>query len=726
MIAQARLAHLFVLLVSTASLWAHFSDAFVIGTLVVAGPQLQRRSAVSPSYSNLFAINRATPGSDVNSVRDPKRTMNATISTCNSKDLKVINDILSDVRIRPPWRKSPKATTKTFNFVLGALVDHKSAYGPVTGPRAKKVLRYMLQESQQSGENSSRRTFLQPDVLTLNTVLAAYAKGNSPRPNQQRQWQQSADSAYRLLREWREQLYNSSSTNHQVQQDADIVSYNTVITLLGKAGQPRTAQQVFEELQQSKSLLLQPDVYTWNALLKAYAAAGWTDKVGDVFRRLRNDGPAPTIHSYNDVLNAYAKNPALAAQAEHFLDWWRLEVGSAMSNGSDDSTPSEMVKPQEEVVRPNTNSYNIVLHALGQVATTQQSSSGDNLQNVVERSKDVFDSIPVKDVVSYTTMIATYCRLLSPPAALSAVDSLLKEAWKDPIVQQNSAAFLSNVLYSIANIADDSKAMIRFAERIVQEAVGQGRTLDVSVYNSLLHCWSKAATNQRDAGSRVLSILSQLQDDPRCQPDASSYTNVLVALRGSGNSAENLATAEQILSHMERRGPPPTVQTYTALMMNYARSKLPNKAAKAEAVLRRMQENNVRPNIISYNAVLNACEYTNPSSSNATEQALTVACLVFDQVRKDPTVKPNHVTYGTFLAALGGLMPPAASRQEIVALVFQRCCVEGLVSGLVLRKLHSAVDSERLYRELLHGHNERQLPNEWTCHVRESRARDET
>ena len=136
-----------------------------------------------------------------------------------------------------------------------------------------------------------------------------------------------------------------------------------------------------------------------------------------------------------------------------------------------------------------------------------------------------------------------------------------------------------------------------------------------------------------------------------------------------------------------------------------------------------MKDNGIRPNVISFNAVLNACEHTGPSP-DAMEEALKIACAVFDQVRKESTVEPNHVTKGTFLAAVGALIPSATSRQEIVALVFSKCCRDGLVSNFVLRKLESVAETE--YRDLLQGHTVSKLPLDWTCRVRESRAREES
>ena len=209
------------------------------------------------------------------------------------------------------------------------------------------------------------------------------------------------------------------------------------------------------------------------------------------------------------------------------------------------------------------------------------------------------------------------------------------------------------------------------------------------------------------------------------QPDIRTYTNVLDCLTKS-RDPDALSKAEALVQRMEKEGPLPTTQTYTALIQNYARSRLPLKAIKAAEILRSMNETgreDARPTIVTYNAVLNACEHTDGSDLDVCEEALKVACIAFDEIRNSSTCKPNHVTYGTFLGVLTNLMT-ADMRQHIVALVFKRACIDGMVSYLVLKKLKTAVETRKQYNDLLMGNNENRLPDSWTCNVQEVKARD--
>jgi pentatricopeptide repeat protein len=551
-----------------------------------------------------------------------------------------------------------------------------------------------------------------------------------------------------------------------VAEEADVVSYNTVLSACAKAGLPQQAQQLFQELQErhatSGDERWRPDIISYNAVLYALALLGQTDQLGDLFRYMRTEGPAPTIHSYHDVLYAYAKSRH-PQHAETFLTWWIMEDRRLQQ----DHDTNKRTDHDDAQVRPTPQSYNIVLYALSRVPRP----------DAMARAQKLFRTMPVRDAISYTTLIAALCQRLgsnntgsgngngggnnknsssggggnaqrktasysssrttttttsttvSSSVALGAVQRVLEQAWHDDSTKMIAidASFVSNVLYSLATIRDDP-AMPAFAESYLQECISRNLVLDIRVYNALIHCWAKS--NARDNGERVLELLARLEQDPDLLPDVQTYTNALDALKNARGS-EYVAAGEAIVETMERSGPVPTVATYTALIMMYARSRLPNKAVLAASVLERMKQQQLKhakcqiaPNLISYNAVLNACEHTLVSSDRIVlEECLKVACSTFDQVRNSsPSIQANHVTYASFLGTLTNLLPPE-TRQDLVALVFRRCCNAGQASPLVLKKLRHAAGADDQYRLLLQGHAETQLPANWTYHVRDALAR---
>jgi pentatricopeptide repeat protein len=599
--------------------------------------------------------------------------------------------VVQDFQLKKPWKDgtTPLLQTRTCNIVLGQLTDSPR---PDAAGAAERILRYMLQNAHAPGA---------PDVVSLNSVLACYSKLGSDKDARGRQQQRdAAEHSYRVLREWQE-LYSQG----MVAVNADRISYNTVLAAFCRSGQTNRAEQVFAELQRlgqatdnnddddQNNAAYRPDVVSYATLIRAYAIQGQATPAEALFQQMKRQGPPPSVECYNNVLYAYSKS-SRPDRAVEFLQWWL----------DDDAIDLD------ESVQPDVRSYNIVLHALAQSSDLQS----------VHRAERLLDSMPQRDSVSYTTYVAACCRL-SGRSVLDAVQRALDKAYADEHVHVD-AAFLSNILYSLATC--DEKDMPVFAEELVTTMTTQHGVDDsvLAVYNALIHCWAKSG--ERDAVPRVLAILRYLEAQTTVQPDIKTYTNVLDCLAKSRDRQSHVE-AEALLQRMEELGPPPNVQAYTSLIQNFSRSRLPYKAVKASEILQRMKASAnplARPNVVTYNAVLNAAEHTDTSDKVATEEALKVACLTFDEIRSS-TVRPNHVTYGTFLGVLANLMP-IDSRHEIVSLVFRRCCLEGQVSRFVLKKLRGAAVTEDILKQLLQGHSESQLPTAWTCHVRESKARN--
>jgi pentatricopeptide repeat protein len=493
-------------------------------------------------------------------------------------------------------------------------------------------------------------------VLFLNKVLACYLKSVSTVQSFTSK-RQLANKASNLLKEWPEK---------------DLVSYNTLISIFSKAAMPQAARQTFD------SLPMKPDTISYSALIHAYATTGRAREARQLFDTMLIHGPAPNRPCYNDVLNAYAKaSDSFAAQA--FLTQWER------------SKVTRRVKPE-------IRSYNIVLNALPW-----------------HKAEAFFASMPNRDIVSYTTMIAICCKARSnTDGALARIKQLIQQVVESDRIELTTT-FLGNVLYSLGTM--DGLEVANYAEQLALELAPTLEVCDIEVYNALLYCWSQQSQVR---GERVLQLLEQIESDPNVQPDIKTYTSALNALKGRGDFL--IPAAQDLMQRLETVGPAPTVATYTVMMQLYAKSNVPRKASSAWEIFQRMSTRN----IVSYNAVLNACEYTDTINNGQTtvEEALKIACVVFDEIRHCPTSRPNAVTYGSFLGVLTNLMPTEASRQETVSLVFKRCAAEGQVSKYVLKKLQEAASAD-LYKELLQGYGEDRLPFAWTANVRLGKARKE-
>ena len=126
-----------------------------------------------------------------------------------------------------------------------------------------------------------------------------------------------------------------------------------------------------------------------------------------------------------------------------------------------------------------------------------------------------------------------------------------------------------------------------------------------------------------------------------------------------------------------------------------------------------------RPNVYSYNAVLNAAAFSTRDSKDQ-EEAFKVACLTFDELRMSDYLKPTHVSYGTFLKAIKKMMPESEVRDDLAKGLFRKCCQVGLVSDFVLSEMADLCTAD-MYQSLLSGvtNDYGNLPKSWSANVRE-------
>jgi hypothetical protein len=131
----------------------------------------------------------------------------------------------------------------------------------------------------------------------------------------------------------------------------------------------------------------------------------------------------------------------------------------------------------------------------------------------------------------------------------------------------------------------------------------------------------------------------------------------------------------------------------------------------------------VRPNVIAYNAVLNACAFTTDDVQEH-GRAMEIAHATLNEMKESPYASPDQVTYGTFLRLCSHL-PDCSTRQKVTEALFKKCAKEGQVGSLVLSQLRTMVPDdvyERLVgRRIDEDVQMSDLPKEWWCNVVEGK-----
>lgn len=135
----------------------------------------------------------------------------------------------------------------------------------------------------------------------------------------------------------------------------------------------------------------------------------------------------------------------------------------------------------------------------------------------------------------------------------------------------------------------------------------------------------------------------------------------------------------------------------------------------------------LRPNVVAYNAVVNACAYTTDNEIHESSRIVEIAHMTLKAMEQSDYVNPDQVTYGTFLKVCANHMSDCSTRQQVVEVLFKKCALVGQVGNYVIQQLRIVADEELYYRLVGRSIYEDitldDLPKDWTCNVVEGKMR---
>lgn len=132
----------------------------------------------------------------------------------------------------------------------------------------------------------------------------------------------------------------------------------------------------------------------------------------------------------------------------------------------------------------------------------------------------------------------------------------------------------------------------------------------------------------------------------------------------------------------------------------------------------------LKPNIIVYNTVLNACAFTKNGDKN---DALLVALMTFNELRNSKYCKPDAITYGTLLKSFNYLLPKGDKLTMMTTKLFHQCCKDGLYGDLFMNGMRKAVPKETFKELMVNGGAEWSKgnirpPRDWIRNVNDRRS----
>ncbi|KAJ7237495.1 hypothetical protein O6H91_Y445400 [Diphasiastrum complanatum] len=287
--------------------------------------------------------------------------------------------------------------------------------------------------------------------------------------------------------------------------DSNIFLANNLVRMYSKCGSVLHAHKVFSNMPQH-------DVYSWTAIISAYADRGEVEEAINLFHQMQETGLAPDKVLFVPLLKACAR---LAA-----LEQGRQLHSAIIERGF-----------QSDVIVGNT-----LVNMYAKCECT-------------EDARELFDNMSDRDVVSWNAMIAGYAQNGLGKEALALYEQMKQEG-----VQPD------NVTVVLLLKACASLAALEQGKHLHSEIIKRGFQSDVVVGNTLVDMYAKCGCTE---DARELF-------DNMSERDVVSWTAMIAGYAQNGLGMEALALFEQ----MQREGTKPNEVTYISVLSACAHSGL--------------------------------------------------------------------------------------------------------------------------------------------------------
>ncbi|XP_024517012.1 pentatricopeptide repeat-containing protein At3g53360, mitochondrial [Selaginella moellendorffii] len=369
---------------------------------------------------------------------------------------------------------------------------------------------------------------------------------------------------------------NSCLADHQVRSvhecareihcEHEKIVATALLNAYGKCGDLKSAGAIFRGMEER-------DLISWTALITGYAQFGHSRQALDLYREMLMDGVSPSRITFLSLLSACTKLGSLreASLVHDHIRQSGNQQGLSIQNG---------------VV--------CMYHRCGSV----------------ENAKLVFDAMPRRDVISWTSMIAAYAQSGSCDDAIRLYRRMELEGEKP-----NKVTFLAAMEACAKSLAPEEEA-----DALHRCVIESGLETDVVVATALVNMYGKSARTlgraqeifdgvekrdnvvwnaliaayaQHGCRDRALDLLEQMQRQSFF-PDKPAFVSVLSALTGSSS----LALGRSIHAAIADKGFESDSIVRNALMNMYG------KCGCAEDALRLFEASPRLQNVISWNTVI--------------------------------------------------------------------------------------------------------------------------
>ena len=515
---------------------------------------------------------------------------------------------------------------------------------------------------------------------------------------------------------------------------ANLRGYNLYLSALylprrkdGRAAATAAAELAEKTLDRMRQHGVPPDANSYLQCIIAWSKVGdksSADRAQKLFQQIKDSGLTPNTDCYNALLNCWNRSGKSLSSALQNVRLILEEMDERYQSTND------------EDAKPNQTTINTALTVLSKDKTLRSMKYAAEL---FARAEEVY-GIEL-DTLSYNLMIKFYSELgelgdVTKPIEL--LDTMEKQfrattfgaGQAGPTCMPDAFTYVSVINSITCNSRGPGRGkkaedILRRMDTLHRNALGAKPCAEV--FNSVINAW--AVSRDRHAVHKAEKLLREMEvraeaGEEALRPTRKTYNTMLKVYASQGQGEQ----AEALLDRIEDVA---DSYSFCTCINAYAKSESDDKAKRGVEILNRMEnaykngKKSAKPNVQAFNSCLNCCAYTTATEEKI--EAFLIAVSAFLMLEK--YAEPDHVTFATFLKAVSKLIPRGEERRrQVVDVVFNRCCRDGLVSPFVLQQLSFAASANQ-YQMLLQDHIEipgkrvsiRDIPTEWTRKVGRTR-----
>eukprot|EP00956_Cyclotella_meneghiniana_P026184 scaffold55952_cov74-Cyclotella_meneghiniana.AAC.3 len=463
--------------------------------------------------------------------------------------------------------------TQTYDLVLYGLANCKPCVK--NAQRAESLLHQMI-----SHHKSGSGHDCHPKSNTFRQVVSAWTKSSS---------KHALQNAQRLLDMM---VVDFPSIT------PDSSTYNAIMTLYLRQGNPEKVQQLFTQLIEGRT---KPDSYSVNLMLRARAfrpnqlTIDEMEEIEDTLLRMRTQYDVrQTCQSYNVIIDAWAKSglPNSAFRAEDLLDIMEKQCRAG-----------------DMSVAPDAYSFTSVLNAISRAKS--QIDKGSWAENLLERMKRMHDEGLVE---APTTPV--YNAVLN--ALITSNEKGAHNKAKSLFAEMAASQTANTRSYNI---------MIKSHSTIIENGYGT------------LTCYSKP--------SKAKALLYQMEqnNDTKIAPDAYSYATLILAYSRS-NVKRKAMKAFGTLRKCIDAGIKPTTHAFNGVLAACAHTYVDEEKVQAFTILINtliMIREWAKPDDTTYRMLLKACERLLPSDEAKKAQVVSLVLRELKYQCNDPNFHASMI-----------------------------------------------------------------------------------